>query len=48
MLRIASSPPFLGRGWGWGKMTEETTISRDRYFGLFGVDSRIEQLNFEF
>jgi hypothetical protein len=28
MLRRAPSPPFLGRGRGWGTMTNEMTISR--------------------
>jgi hypothetical protein len=27
MLRRAPSPPFLGRGQGWGKITDEMTIS---------------------
>jgi hypothetical protein len=35
MLRRASSPPFLGRGWGWGIMTEAMTISRVSIFWTF-------------
>jgi hypothetical protein len=35
MLRRASSPPFLGRGRGWGTKTEERLLSGYRSLTTF-------------